>query len=161
MTVFVAPRVAFTRPNDVTAYAAGDLVANSTTAGSVVALQFSTAGLRGAASGRVTRAEIEKSNGTVTLATFVLHLFDRAKTLTNGDNGALQVNNLLGYIGSVDLDLATGAINIAGGPVHKHSALVDFTFDAPGQVLYGYLAAAAAYVPTALEVFTLGLHVET
>src|SRR6185437_974597 len=77
----------FTRPADTTAYATGDLVANSTTAGSVTPLSF-TAPRYATGSGQVRRARLKKSTNTTTNATFRLHLYATSPTPTNGDNGA-------------------------------------------------------------------------
>lgn len=152
-----APVVSFTRPADTTAYAAGDLVANSTTAGSVSPLTFDLTELR--SSGKVRNARLQKSGATATLATFRLHLFDRVKAVTNGDNGALAFANYDGYVASMDIDLATGAIALAGGPLTKFSAEIAAGFNRTER-LYGYLEARAAYVPANAEVFTVALSVE-
>lgn len=160
--MFVDTHAQFTRPADVTAYTANDLVANSTVAGSVVPLTFSLAPMRGASFGMVVGADLQKSTATVTAATFVLHLFDRLKTLTNGDNGALVVNNYDGYVASIPIDLSTGAISIAGGPLIKHNTAgaIESAFEASGGSLYGYLQVTGAYAPGSAEIFSAHLHIE-
>ena len=59
----------FTRPDNATAYASGDLMANSTTAASVLPLRFMVGQKRGGVSGVILGARIAKSNQTVTNAT--------------------------------------------------------------------------------------------
>jgi acetyl-CoA acetyltransferase len=64
-----------TRPADTTAYAAGDLVANSTTAGSVTPFIFDLSLGRGLAISSIQRVRLFKSAASATLAQFILHLF--------------------------------------------------------------------------------------
>lgn len=146
----------FTRPADTTAYASGDLVANSTTAGSVALMSWSFGGdgvwLR--------RLLVTKSDPDIVSASFRLWLHnDSAVTFSNGDNGALS-------IASSTLPIANVA---AGQPI-------DFSFDYsltgsgdvavatwdPGLVYlppttYGFVEARAAYTPGSAEVFTFYL----
>jgi hypothetical protein len=64
----------FTRPADTTTYASGDLVANNTTAGSVVPLTFTAVTRSAGDSVRIERARINTSNALLTNASFRLHL---------------------------------------------------------------------------------------
>src|ERR1041385_1792793 len=89
----------FVRPNDTTAYANGDLVANSTTANSVTPMTFK-APLRGI---RLWRVFLFRTSTTVTNAKFRLHLFNDSPTVANGDNGAFS-STVSSYQGSVDID---------------------------------------------------------
>jgi hypothetical protein len=59
----------FTRPADTTAYASGDLVANSTTAGSVVAMSFASATFGSGAPAQIRRVRILTSSTSVTRRT--------------------------------------------------------------------------------------------
>lgn len=158
-SAFQATAPLMTRPANTTAYAAGDLVADNVTAGSVVPLIFPRSKFRGKTSGRIRGASIVKSAASVTNANFRLHLFNQAKTLTNGDNGALAVNNMTGYIGAIDMDTEATPTNIAGGPIYKHSAAVDLAFSANGNI-YGYLEALEAYTPASAETFLVTVDVE-
>lgn len=156
--IFQAAAPRLTRPANTTAYAAGDLVANDTTVGNVVPLIFPRSKFRGKTSGRVTGASIHKSNATVTNANFRLHLFNAAKVLTNGDNGALVFSNLAGYIGAIDID-TEATPTTAGGGAYKHSAEVKLAFGATGN-LYGYLEALEAYTPASAETIDVVIDVE-
>jgi hypothetical protein len=91
----------FTRPNDTTAYASGDLVANNTTAGSVTPLSWD---VHRSPSGsfRVNRVKVKKSGAVVTNASFRLHLYSTAPTVANGDNGAWSSSEA-GYLGFIDV----------------------------------------------------------
>lgn len=148
-----------TRPNDTTAYASGDLVANSTTAGSVTPFTFysSTTKLGGM---KVWRASLNKSGAVATNANFRLHLYESQPTVTNGDNAA-WLSTSSGYLGSIDIDV-TGKTFSAGtsgsGVYTNNSVFAPLLVVAPqGGVFYGLLEARAAYTPTANETFTVSL----
>lgn len=152
------PSANFTRPGDTTAYAIGDLVANSTTAGSVVPLSFSIARVA-AGSVCIRKARLKKSGTSTTNASFRLHLYTSSPgTITNGDNGAWSTSHS-GYVGSFDFAAAdalafTDAAAINGTPVKGSEISVKL---ASGQTLYGLLEARAAYTPGNAEVFTVEL----
>lgn len=154
-----------TRPADTTAYANGDLVANSTTAGSVVPLTFPRNKLQGRTSGKITGATLKKSSTGVTTASFRLHLFQAAPgAVTNGDNGAIAVASIGNHIGFLDFDFATLAndANIGGGLSKSAAApATPLTFSvANGGTIYGLLAATGAYTPASAETFDVALDVE-
>lgn len=98
----------FTRPADTNPYLAGELVANSTTAGSVTPLTFTSSKLT---SGRfiVRRARLYKSSTTTTAAIFNLHLFSASPTVTGGDNATFGVSTSANYLGTIALDMSTGS----------------------------------------------------
>lgn len=147
----------FTRPADTTAYTANDLVANSTTAGSVVPMTFNITGGRNA---RIWRAYIQFNSATVTNAKFNLHLYLSSPTCTNGDNGAWLTTNS-GYQGFIAVD-ATGQTfsdNTRGYGVYVNNSVFAPMYVQGGfnQQIFGLLQATAAYTPTSAEVFTVGL----
>lgn len=154
----VVAAAAMTRPADTTAYASGDLVANSTTAGSVVPLEFSAARVAGG-TGRVRRARVQKSGTGVTNASFALKLYTAAPTPANGDNGAWSTTGAAALIGTipitVDQVLTDGAVGFgvpSSEPVH-------FDLGSTAIKLYGLLVATAGYTPASAEVFTVSLDV--
>lgn len=148
----------FTRPADTTAYASGDLVANSTTAGSVTVMTFTIGrGSSGAAaSGMIRRARLRKTGTSTTNASFRLHLYRSAPTPSNGDNGAWLTNNAADYVGAIDITadkaFTDGAI---GNGTPNTGSEINFTH----QTYYGLLEARAAYTPASAEVFTIELEV--
>ena len=150
----IASAPTFTRPGDTLAYASGDLVANSTTAGSVTALQFSAAQIA-SASFQVRRARIAKSGTSVTSASFRLHLYAASPTPANGDNGAWSTNQAANYLGSVDVTVdkafTDGAAGQATTEINARGA--------SGGVIYGLLEARAAYTPASAETFTVSIEV--
>jgi hypothetical protein len=156
----------FTRPNDTTAYASGDLVANSTTAGSVVPLAFS---IHRSPSGsvRINRVKVKKSGAVVTNASFRLHLYASSPTVTNGDNGA-WASIEAGYLGFIDVVVDKAFSDGSAGhgcPVYTNVCQIDVklagaTDLAAGKKIYGLLEARAAYTPAAQEVLTVSLEIE-
>jgi hypothetical protein len=151
----------FTRPNDTTAYASGDLVANNTTAGSVTPLSWD---VHRSPSGsfRVNRVKVKKSGAVVTNASFRLHLYSTAPTVANGDNGAWSSSEA-GYLGFIDVvvDKAfTDGSAGHGAPVYTN--VMQLSLKLPGtndtttsKKIYGLLEARGAYTPAAQEVFTV------
>lgn len=149
----VTASAGFTRPADTTAYASGDLVANSTTAGSVTPLSFTPA-VNGLVSLRVRRVQIYKTNTGVTNAAFRLHLYTASPTVSNGDNGALVSTQHTTYLGSIDVTvgLAFAAAASGWGAAAVNAELVTRVTSDP--TLYGLLEARAAYTPGNAEVIT-------
>jgi hypothetical protein len=140
----------FTRPADVTAYASGDLVANSTTAGSVVPMAI-TAGQVANASFQVRRVRIRKSGTSTTNASFRLHLYNASPTPANGDNGAWSTNQAANYLGAIDVTVDKAFTDGAAGQATTE-------INAKG-ALYGLLEARGAYTPASAEAFTVSLEV--
>lgn len=150
------PVASFVRPADTTAYAIGDLVANSVTAGSVVPMKFNV-NTYGTGQFRLTRVRIFKSGAVVTNATFRLHLYENLPVFTNGDNGAWLTDNAAHWLGNIDMasmlafsDGAAGTGSAAAG-----SELLIRMFQ--GTAIYGVLAALGAYTPASAEVFSVVL----
>lgn len=152
----------FTRPADTAAYAAGDLVANSTTAGSVVPLDFylDRAGGNG---WHITGIKIAKSGTTPTNANFKAHFYGASPTCANGDNGAWSTNkvaNYFGYIAVTAMDAFTdgcAGVNNVGEAGYIHVQPNELT----NETIYCLLEAEAAYTPASAEVFTVTIEVHS
>lgn len=165
-TPLVGPTL--TRPANTTQYAAGDLIANNVTAGLVVPITFPKNKLNGKTRGKIVGASFKKSTVTVANLAVRLHVFAAASpgpVVTGGDNAALVVTNIPGYIGSMDVDMTTGATLIAGGPAYKRftAPASPLTYDlAGGKQLYGLLEQtnATGYTPASAETFDVVLDVE-
>jgi hypothetical protein len=152
----------FVRPADTTAYAAGDLVANNTTAANVIPLKFKVS--RNPMDGvTIRKAQIVKSGNVLTNAQFRLYLFDRPPVPSVGDNAAfnsantLAVGTVAGLIGFFDVTLAR-----AGTAGARGAAVPDIGTDVIGapqsdEYFYGLLEAIAAYTPVSGETFTVTL----
>lgn len=149
----------FTRPADTTAYAIGDLVANSTSAGSVTPMSFVAASVN-AGSGMARKARIRKSGTSVSNASFRLHLWSVAPTVsTAGDNGLMSnVTGISNYAGAFDItcDRAFADGSVGGGGAHS-GAEVNYVCASGDNKLYGLLEATGAYTPTSGEVFNIDL----
>lgn len=148
-----------TRPADTTPYASGDLVANSTTAGSVTPLSFVAARLA-AGSFQVRRARLRKSGTTPTNAAFYVHLFSASPTVANGDNGVFTpATGAATYLGALNI---ASMIGMSDGCAGSGAALVGTEITVQltsGQTIYGLLEARGAYTPISGETFTATLEV--
>lgn len=144
--------VTFKRPADVTAYASGDLVANSTTAGSVVPITVARAAAAGLV-GVIKRIRLFKSAASAANATFRVHLFTVAPTVTSGDNAAIVIaTGAAGYIGQFDIASMQTMTDGAAGFIAADVAFY-------GENIYALLEARGAYTPASAETFTLSLEV--
>lgn len=153
----------FSRPADTTAYASGDLVANSATAGSVVAIPVTAARINGG-SARVTRARLKKSSASLTNAQFRVHLYrdDPAAStgISNGDNGAWLTKEAT-YLGSFDITMDRAFSDAAKGVgVPTTGPFVAFEAAAGSQLIYALIEARAGYTPASAETFTLALEID-
>lgn len=147
------PIVSFTRPADTTAYASGDLVANSTTAGSVVAPVLRPAQEAGG-SQLIRRVRLVKSTSGLTGAVFRVHFYAAASlTFANGDNGAWSTNRVVGYLGASEITMdrafTDGALGIS---VPLPGGEIVAPRDLP---LLAVVEARGAYTPGSAEVFTI------
>lgn len=154
MPMIYTPSVSFTRPSDTTAYAAGDLVANSTTAASVVPLTWNTSSPSGAF--KIMGVRLLKTAASVTNAQFRVHLYSATPTIaTAGDNSAFasNVSGNAGWLGSFDGTMV--ASHADGAAVVCLPTLQVPSRVAEGAALFGLVVALAAYTPASAEVFTV------
>lgn len=151
------PFATFTRPGNTAAYAAGSLVANSTTAGAVVPMQFSVSGNSLPGEFRLTRIRLFKSGLSNTNAQFRLHLYAAPPVAANGDGGAWSTNQAASYLGSIDVT-SMKAFTDGCCDVGDDAAGAEHLVRLPGgTAFYGLLEARATYVPLANEAFTVTL----
>lgn len=145
----------FTRPSDTTAYAAGELVANSTTAGSVVQMDWNF----NTSSGLWLReVRFYKTKVDASAAAFRLWLHnDSAVTFSNGDNGALSIASSTLTITDIGLplDLPSSTMVTLTGSGTMAIATFDAGLVALANRTYGFLEARDAYTPASAEVFTV------
>lgn len=150
----------FTRPANTTPYVIGQLVANNTTAGSVVPLTFN---LGYGQFFKIFQAGVKFNSSTNTNGKFNLHLYAASPTNTNGDGGNWLTTES-SYQGFIPIDCTTSAFsdNSKGVGIFTSSSLwapVYIVADTNYKI-YGLLAATAAYTPTSGEVFTVNLRGE-
>ena len=145
----------FTRPANTTAYASGDLIANSTTAGDVVAPSIPGWGAAPGSGSFIHRVRVRKSGTSVTTCDVRVHLLrgDPA-TVTNGDNGALSISGAADWLGSFDVSITQAFTDGAAGQVIV-SDPVPVRVVGASQTLYAILEARSAYTPASGEVFTI------
>jgi hypothetical protein len=146
-----------TRPGDTTTYAAGDVIAESTSAATVWTFPgfARSAGLGGILQG----AELIGSTAQTLKLDAELHLFDVAP-VTQNDNVAwapsdTEIESSLGFVSFATASWKTAGANglIAAEGIAKVMQC------AAGQTsLFGILIARNAYVPTSGEKWTVRLH---
>ena len=139
-----------TRPADTTAYASGDLVANSTTAGSVVPLSFTVS----PGPLQIRRVRIARTKADITTAALRLHLYAALPTVANGDNGAWSSTQAATHLGAVDVTFASLMSDGATG-----QATTEINCQTSGTVIYGLLEARSALAPASGEVFAVTLEI--
>lgn len=147
-----------TRPADTTAYASGDLVANSTTAGSVTPISFANVSRGSAKPIQIRRVRLLTSSTSVTNASFRLHLYKGSGTIVcaNGDNAAWSTDSAASYLGFVDITVDKAFTDGAFGV----SAATEINCAPTATTLYGLLEARGAYTPTSAGTFIPSLEID-
>ena len=148
----------YTRPADTVTYAAGDVVANSTSAATI--LTFSNMARAVGLGGMIQHAVLIDSAAQTLKPDLELYLFDTAPAMQN-DNVAwapsdAEMETCIGRI-----DFATGSFKTAGanGMIQVSGVSMPFQCTASVTAIYGILVARNAYVPISAEKFTVRLHV--
>lgn len=144
-----------TRPANTTAYAANDLVASSTTAGSVVVPSVSVMRLAGG-SGTIPKVTLFSSHTTgLSGISMLVRFWSAAPTYTNGDHGAYAVAtgaaNFLGKYSGTFEQFGDGAVC----RMTPYDGVVDVLKLASGQVVYWDLQTSAIFTPQSAATFTL------
>lgn len=151
----------FTRPANTTAYASGQLVANSVTAGSVVPMQFSAARVA-AGTGMVRRARISTSKtGLAGTEVIRLHLFKLLPTPVNGDGAAFSVNGIAAiHIGYFDVTMDRVFTDGSKGfGVPAVGSEITFDAAAGSQIIYGLLEARGTFTLDSAGTLNVALEV--
>ena len=148
------PTSVLTRPANTTAYAAGNLVGSSTTAGSVTVPSFSIANTAG---GSVIPKVLLSTNVTTGWAGigYQIDFWRAAPTFTNGDGGAYAVaTGAANYLGSY-----TGTFAQAGDGAYSEAAPVLGNVVAPklasGASIFWTIKITSAATPISGQTFTL------
>lgn len=152
----------FNRPADTTAYAAGDLIANNTTANSVTPMTFANVVRSAAGAVSIIKARLTKTGTTLPASGIRLHLYSTLPTVTNGDNGAFLSNQAATYLGCFEFGAAffkafsdgnsCNGITQTGYPI---------TVDLPsGSDVYGLLESIGVTTSASSETYTVTLEVE-
>ncbi len=155
-----------TRPADTTAYAVGDLLANSTVAGAVVPIELAAVTRSAVEAIRIERVRLRKTGPALAGASFRVHLFRRAPVVTVGDNaafdngtGLLSLTDITGYVGSMDIVMdRAAAIGATGsGLVNGGGGITCETGSTAGKdrSLWALIEVRGAYTPIAGETFAI------
>lgn len=141
--------VTFIRPADTTAYAADDLVANNTSAGSVASVVLER-GVEAGGQRLVRRVRLRKSTTGLTNASFRVHLYAGAPLVfAVGDNAAWSTDGFDRYLGSVDVTMDRA---FTDGAMGFAAPAMDLQYDG-SMDLQAVVQARAAYAPGNAEVF--------
>ena len=145
--VQIITSASFTRPADTTAYAALDVVSNSTTAPEV--LTFTNVGRIAGASGLIVAARHTKNNTTI--SGFRLHLWKTAVTAIN-DNApfTLLYANRTNEVGYIDFNHVTGGTGSDASTAQTTFTGLPYVCGASSS-LFGILVATVGYTPASAE----------
>jgi hypothetical protein len=157
----VIPAAAYTRPADITAYADGDALSDSTTAPTV--LTFANCARENGGYGHVHDLTLIVSAGAAGPTTgFKLVLFSVAPTPTN-DNDGLDVSaaDALNCVGSYALTSSSSVGATSSRIYHNNNIEHDVLFKcaAGSKDLYGLVQVNGTYTPPNAGVFTFSLGV--
>jgi hypothetical protein len=145
----VGRSASFTRPADTTAYAAQDVVSNSTS--SPVVLTFADCGRVNGGSGVILSARHMKQGATAT-PNYRLHLYRVAPTAIN-DNAqfGLLFANQDRRIGFIDFVHQTGGTGSDCSSALTPFVNLPFVCDAASDSLFGILTTTSGYTPVSAE----------
>lgn len=154
------PSYTLTRVGDTNAYAAGDAMGVSVTAGSVVPGTFTVA-LANAGKFEIVGGFFYKSGVSLTSAQFRLHLWTTNITPTSGDNAAMTLPSVATYLGFLDVTCDKVHGDGASGPLYiqGNRPSIQGVCGASVTVIYGLFEAVAAYSGASAETFTATLYV--
>ncbi|MEI9890916.1 MAG: hypothetical protein WDN45_10385 [Caulobacteraceae bacterium] len=146
----------FTTPAGTTAYASGDLIANSGAAGSVTPMQFTVCRDVSGSTGMVRRARVKTPDTGMAAATVRLHLYKSSPTVANGDNGVYSSTES-DWIGNIDviLDQAFSDPMEKGLGVPSVGSEINYDCNSGAQVIYGLLEARGTYTPQGAKAWTV------
>ena len=144
-----------TRPADTNAYAVGDLIANSTTAGSVTPLALTLARVN-QGTGMIRRARLKVNDTAWLNATVRVHFYKNSPTCTNGDNGAWSTTESE-YLGACDVtfDKSFSDPFVKGIGVPNSGSEINFDCAAASETIYVLLETRSAVTPGSAKAFSL------
>lgn len=150
----------FTRPTNTTAYTAGNLIANSTSAGSVVPMTFAGAARDLDITGMIRRARIKVSDTAWLNATVRVHLYRTFPTAANGDGAAWSTSESQ-YLGAIDVTLDKQFTDpfVKGVGVPNNGSEINFAPAPTTTNIFGLLQAESAVTPASGSSWTVELEV--
>lgn len=148
-----------TRPNDTNAYSAGDVLAESTSAGTV--WTFTSIAPSGGGKILITNASLEIDVAAVPsgMTTFRLHLYSTSPTAIN-DNAAMDLpsGDRAKYLGFIELPTPLAITSTLWSETEAQNYAIRKQVVAASDTLYGILQTVGAYTPTAQVVKKVTLH---
>lgn len=152
----------YTRPSDTNAYAAGDVIADSTSAPTILTFAGATTGK--ASPSIIQHALIVTSASVATKPDLELWLFDTTIVMDN-DNAVFTPTDaeLLTLIGVItfavaDFKVGDATVGAGGNAICEAKSLgVPFNSTTSSNDLFGVLVVRNAYVPVSGEIFTVRL----
>ena len=162
-----------TRTADTNAYAAGDLIASTTTAADVVPLEFEVARNNGAR-GKIIGSDLIVNSATA-FGSMRLHLFNRAPFAGAGyaaDNAAIAItyaamqtgdgvtNRKNNYIGYIDYTTFVAQSSSAVSIGTSDQTELNFACNGDSNKIFGLLEARSVFTPASAGKFNPILHVE-
>jgi hypothetical protein len=149
----------FTRPANTTAYAVGQLIANSTIAASVVPMALTVARDLDF-TGMIRRARIKVSDTAWLNATVRVHCYKNSPTVSNGDGGN-WVSSESEYLGALDVsfDKQFSDPFVKGIGVPNNGSEINFAPAAGTGSIFCLLEARSAVTPASGSAWTLTLEV--
>ena len=152
----------YPRPADTTAYAVGDVLADSTSAATI--LTFANVARSAGLGFLIDGVTLIQSTAPTTLPSLELHLFDTSITMQN-DNAAWNPTDAdlaksLGYIKFPGTQVAGAASGGNGNSVLSVATDIKSRAAAAAATsIYGVIVVRNAYTPASAESFTFRLHV--
>jgi hypothetical protein len=148
-----------TRPADTAVYAAGDVLATSTTlatANAAIASQTIQIARYADQPTSLLRMRLTKTGTTLTSGIFRVHLYRSQPVLTNADNGVWLTTAVANYVGSFDVTMSRamsdGAIGL--GSSTDGATIVTTPVSGQNYLFYVIEVRGTAYTPISGEVFT-------
>lgn len=160
---FGTAKYSFLRPTGTTQYGASDLVANALSPTAITPMRFSLQRFVGKT--RINAATLYTSTTVVTVASFLLNLFNQDPASTIFDNDVYAQASVRNQIATLAMDLSTGAI-VGTNDKKKRIAfttplIVDLEQVSPSaRAIFGLLQTQGAYQPAASERFEVELECE-
>lgn len=148
----------FTTPAGVSAYASGQLIANSATAGSVTPLSF-IVGRSNGGTGMIRRVRVKTPDTGFAGKVVTVAFYRDSPTPTNGDHAAWLTTES-NYIGSVSVTLDQHFSDFEKG-IGAPTVGTEINFDcgAAVQTIYGLVVAGGAITPQGAKTMTVVVEV--
>jgi hypothetical protein len=150
---FTIAAASFTTPSGTTAYSAGQLIANSATAGSVTPLSFTVCRVN-AGTFQIDRIRAKTTDTGFAGQTLRIWLYKDAPTLTNGDHGtALSTES--NFLGETYVTLASHFSDYEKGIGVPVGGLIKGDCATGSQVIYGLVVAGTAITPVGAKLVSV------